>query len=76
MEKAMTLIGERQRARFYKYKKQKNCETFVYIYTKKLDTLQNQDNLCYLSIHKKLDTLRYAILMKFLKLGFIYIQKA
>ena len=35
----MTLIGKRKRARFYVYKKKKNCETFLYSY-KKLDTLQ------------------------------------
>ena len=35
----MTPISERQRARFYTYKKQKNCEMFVYKY-KNPDTLQ------------------------------------
>ena len=35
----MTPISERQRACFYIYKKQKKCETFIYIY-KKPDTFQ------------------------------------
>ena len=35
----MTPISERQRARFYIYKNQKDCETFIYKY-KNPDTLQ------------------------------------
>ena len=71
----MTPISERQRAQFYIYIKQKNCKTFIYI-NKKSDTLQKSRQFPLFFIHKNLDTLRYAIFMKILKLAFIYIQKA
>ena len=48
----------------------------IYKYTKTHTLFKNQDNLCYVLIHKKQDTLHYAIFMNFLKLAFIYIQKA
>ena len=70
----MTPISKRQHARFYIYKKQKKCKTFIYT---KIQTLcKQQDNLCYVFIHKNSDTLHYAILMKFLELAFICIEKA
>ena len=66
----MTAISKRQRARFYIYKKQKNCKMFLY--TKSPTIFKNQDNSRYVFIYKKEDTLRYAISMKILWLGFIY----
>ena len=56
----MTPIQENQRARFYINKKQKP------------DTLQKQDYLRYVFIHKKSDTLRYAIFHEIFELD-IYI---
>ena len=57
-------------------KKPKNCETIIHIYTNP-DTLQKsrQFVLHFYSQKAKHFTLRY-FLMKFLKLAFIYIQKA
>ena len=50
----MTPISERQRARFCIYKKQKKL--------RKIQTLcKKQDNFRYVFIHKKPDTLLYAI---------------
>ena len=71
----MTPISERQRARFYTIKIGKNCETFIYIYSKSQTLFKKQDNFRYDSIHKNPDTLRYAIFMKFWNWPF-YIQKA
>ena len=55
----MTAIRETQRARFYIYKREKNCETFLY--TKSQTLCKKQDNLRYVFIYKKPDTLPYAI---------------
>ena len=38
---------------------------------KKADTLQKEENLRYVFIHKKPDTLRYAIFHEIMKLAFI-----
>ena len=46
------------------------------IYRKIPTLFKKQENLRYVFIHKKPDTLRYTIFMKFLKLAFIYIQRA
>ena len=56
-------------------KSKKNAKR-LYIYTKSETLFKKQDNLRYVFIHKNPDTLRYAIFMNFLKLAFIYIQKA
>ena len=70
----MNPMSERQRACFYIYKKEKNCETFIYIY-KKRDTFKKsrQFALRFYSQKSRHSTLRGSI---FLKLAFIYIQKA
>ena len=66
-------ITERQRARFYIYKKQKNVKC-LYIYTKIQTLCKNQDNLRYVFIHKKPDNLRYAIFNEIFEIGvYIYI---
>ena len=65
----MTPIIERKCARFY-IQKSKKIAKRLYIYTKIQTLFKKQDNLCYIFIHKKPDTLRYAIFMKFLKLEF------
>ena len=64
-KKTMIPISKRQRACFYIHKNQKNCESFINIY-KKHDTLQKQDDLRYVFIHQKPDTLLYAIFHDFL----------
>ena len=46
------------------------------IYPKSRTLCKKQDNLCYVFIHKKPDTLCYAIFMTFLIFAFIYLQKA
>ena len=66
----MNTIIERRLAHFYIFKKQKNCETFLYT---KIQTLfKKQDNLRYVYIYIEQDTLRYVIFMKILKFAFIY----
>ena len=64
MKIAMTAIVERQRARFYIQKKQKNCETYKKI--------ARQFPLHF--IYKRQCTLRYRIFHEIFELG-IYIQK-
>ena len=71
----MTPIGERQRARFINTKSKKIAKCF-YIYTKSQTFCKKQDNLRYIFVHKKQDTLLYAVFHEFLKLAFIYVQKA
>ena len=65
----MTAISEKQRVRFYIYKKQKNRNVFIY---KKRHILQKARQFCYIFIYKNQDTSLYAIFMKMLKLAFIY----
>ena len=73
MKITMTAIIERQRARLYT-QKAKKCQTFLY--TKSQILFKMLDNFRYGFIYKKPYTWRYGIFMKFLKLAFIYIQKA
>ena len=47
MEITITTISERQRARLYIYKKQKNLETFLY--TKSQTLCKNQENFRYVT---------------------------
>ena len=46
------------------------------LYTKIQKLCKKQDDLCYVFMHKNMDTLSYAIFTEILKLAFIYIQKA
>ena len=71
----MAPTGERQRARFI-YTKSKKIAKCLYIYTKSQTLYKKQDNLRYVFFHKKQDTLLYAVFHEFLKLAFIYVQKA
>ena len=63
----MTPIGKRQRARFI-YTKSKKIAKCLYIYTKSQTLCKKQDNLRYVFVHKKQDTLLYAFFMNVLKL--------
>ena len=65
----MTPISERQREHLYTKSKTK-CETFLY--TKSLLLCKNQDNIRYVFIYKKHNTLLYTISHEILKLAFLY----
>ena len=53
-------------------KSKKNCEKYIYIYINP-DTLQKARKFALRFIHKKPDTLRYAIFLKCFEIGiFIY----
>ena len=55
----MTTISERQRARFYIYKKETNSKRlYIYIYTQKARHFSKRRAIF---IYKKLDNFRYAI---------------
>ena len=56
----------------YLYKKQNNRETFLYIFTKSHTLFKNKDNLRYIFIDKKPDTLPYTIFHEMIEIG-IYI---
>ena len=68
-----TDLSKTQRTLFYIYKKKQYCETFLY--TKSRTLFKKQDNLRYVCIYKKLDTLRHAIFHEIFEIG-ICIQKA
>ena len=57
---------------FLHTKSKTNFENYIYIYTKSQTLFKNQDNLRYVFIHKKEDTLRYAISREIFDIG-IYI---
>ena len=57
----------------YIQKAKKNAKR-LYMYTKIQTLCKNQDNFCYVFIHKKSDTLRYAIFHETFEIG-IYIYK-
>ena len=65
----MTSMIERQRARFYIYKRQKKLQKE---YTKSQTLCKKQDNLRHVFIHKKPDTLRYTIFYEIFEIG-VYI---
>ena len=68
----MTVISERQCARFYIYKKQNNCQTFLYT---KIQTLcKKQDSFPFVFMYKMQGTLLYAIFHENVEIGF-YIKK-
>ena len=70
----MTPISKRHRARFYIYKYPKKSKR-LYIYPKSQTLFKQQENLCYVFIHKKLHTLCYAIFHGILEIGIcIYIK--
>ena len=76
MNITMTPITERQCPRFYIYKKQKKTKR-LYIYTKIQTLNKNQDNLRNVFIHKKPDTLLYAIFHEIFEIDiYVYIQKS
>ena len=59
----MNTIHERQRSRFYIYKKEKFAK-LLYIY-KNPEIIQNQNHFRRVCIYKNSDTLRNAIFMNF-----------
>ena len=61
---------------FFYIQKEEKIAKRLYIYTKSKTLFKQQDYLRYFFIHKKPDTLRYAVFHEILKLAFIYIQKA
>ena len=69
----MTPTNKIQRARFYIYKMQKNCETLMYI-QKKPDTFQKARQFALRFYSQTPDTLRYAIFHDFFEIG-IYIYR-
>ena len=70
----MTTISERQRARFYIYKKKKTRKG-LYIYTKARHFSKSK-TICVTFLLSKIPTLYVMrFFMIFLKLAFIYIQK-
>ena len=71
----MTLISERQRARLYINKKQKNIRN-IYIYTKTQTLFRKQDNLRYVFIHNNPKTLGYAIYHEIFEIGIFIYTKA
>ena len=70
----MTPIRKIQCARFYKYKKQKKNERYIYIYTKSEIIFKKKNNLCYIFIYKNPDTLRYNFFHEIFEIS-IYIYK-
>ena len=68
----MTATSKRQRARFYIYKNQKHCESFLY--TKSQTLFKNPDSLRYIFIYKS-KTLYVKKFHENFEVG-IYIQKA
>ena len=73
MNITITAVSKRQRARLYLYIKGGGCQTFLY--TKIQALCKNQDNIHYVFIYKKQDTLRYAIFHENFEVG-VYKQKA
>ena len=71
MKITMTPFSKRQRARFI-YTKDKKNATRLYIYSKSKALFKKQDNFCHTFIHKKPDTVCYAIFREILEIG-IYI---
>ena len=64
----MNPIRKRKRARLLFTKSEKNGER-IYIYTKSYTLCKKQDNLRYVFVHKKPDTLRYAIFRENFEIG-------
>ena len=60
----MTPINKHNMDGFIFMQRENIRNTYIYIY-KKADTFQKQDNLRFVFIHKKLDTVRYAIFHEF-----------
>ena len=68
----MTAISERQRSCVYIYKKQNNAKL---LYKKRHTFFKKQDNVRYVYLYKKQDTLLYAVFGENFESG-IFIQKA